>query len=470
MAVPFDPQRLTATGAAVPVEGVLPIYIYILLYEEAYFCAITCPDCAINCMGMDGGAAKSFVSNKATWQVYCLGRAVNQSNTRSGLVDGMRGISILLVLILHFHAAYGLDQGFFATHLSATFVRALARNGGYGVTIFFVISGFLITSTSLSRFGQLRNVSLRAFYTFRFARIAPNLALILAVAVPLVIAGVPFFASKPGNPSIWVTVFSILTFTHNLLMQKFGFFNWGLNILWSLSVEEMFYFTFPLVCILLRKDVRIIALWALVVIVAPIYRSHYKENPFIPLNGYLSCFDAIAIGCIAALLRQRLRLPNTSRRLTLYLATAVIVCVYLYKGIMANVVYGPTLIALAAGVILLGSQSGISLARSSGNMVVKAVGWFGKISYELYLFHMVVLALMKIALKSYAFGYYTKPLCFALFITLSAFVAGTISRFYSEPLNRMIRRTLSSTYSRPQRTFLSFPSSPPSSSGHPTLA
>ena len=380
----------------------------------------------------------------------------------------MRGIAILLVLILHFHAAYGLDQGFFATHLSAKFVRALARNGTYGVTIFFVISGFLITSTSLSRFGELRNVSLRAFYCFRFARIAPNLALILAVVVPLVLAGVPVFASKPGGPSLWLTVVSILTFTHNLLMQKFGFFNYCLNILWSLSVEEMFYFTFPLVCVLLRKDARIIALWGLVVIVAPIYRYHYKDNQFIALYGYLSCFDGIAIGCIAALLRQRLRFPDTSRRLTCYVATAVIVFVYFYKGLMVNVVYGPSLIALAAGVILLGTQSGISSARSSGNMVVKAFGWFGRNSYELYLFHMVVLALMKIALNS--LGYYAKPLWFALFIALSAFVAGNISRFYSEPLNRMIRRTLSSTVrGRPHRDVPSFPPPQPSDSGHVTL-
>jgi peptidoglycan/LPS O-acetylase OafA/YrhL len=395
---------------------------------------------------------------------------MNKSNPRSGLVDAMRGISILLVLILHFHAAYGLDQGFFATHLSAQFVRALARNGYYGVTIFFVISGFLITSTSLSRFGELRHVSFRAFYGFRLARIAPNLLLILAVVVPLALAGVPAFASKPGSPSVGATVFSILTFTHNLLMEKFGYFNFCLNILWSLSVEEMFYFTFPLVCVLLRKDVLIIALWTLVVIIAPIYRSYYRENQIIALYGYLSCFDGIAIGCIAALLRQRLRCPDTIRRLTGYVATAVIVFVYLYKGTMANVVYGATLIALPAGIILAVTQSGISGVRSSDNMVLNAVRWFGRNSYELYLFHMVVLAVMKIAVP-WSLGYYAKPIWFALFITSSAFVAGSISHFYSEPMNRMIRRMLSSTgRGRPYGVSSSFPSPQPSGSGHPTLA
>src|SRR5258708_4908438 len=124
---------------------------------------------------------------------------MSQSNVRSELVDVMRGVSILLVLILHFQIAYRLDQGFFATFLSEKFVRAVARNGNYGVTIFFAISGFLITTTALARFGELKNVRLLAFYSFRFARIAPNLALILAVVLPLAVAGVPCLANKPGS-------------------------------------------------------------------------------------------------------------------------------------------------------------------------------------------------------------------------------------------------------------------------------
>jgi peptidoglycan/LPS O-acetylase OafA/YrhL len=64
---------------------------------------------------------------------------VDQPKARSELVDVMRGIAILLVLIYHFHIAYRLDQGFFANVLPATMVRDIARNGNYGVTIFFAI-------------------------------------------------------------------------------------------------------------------------------------------------------------------------------------------------------------------------------------------------------------------------------------------------------------------------------------------
>jgi peptidoglycan/LPS O-acetylase OafA/YrhL len=268
--------------------------------------------------------------------------------------------------------------------------------------------------------------------------------------VPLALAGVPGFANKPGSASLGATVFSLVTFSHNVLMQKFGYFNYCLNILWSLSVEEMFYFTFPLVCVLLRKDALIIALWTLVAIAAPIHRFHYRDNEIVALYGYLSCFDGIAIGCIAAVLGRRLQFPDVAIQWTRTIAAGVIVFVYLYKGIMANVVFGVTFITFSAGLILIGTKQDISLAQSSANVVSKSVRWFGKNSYELYLFHIVVLALMKIAVPRSTLGYYAKPLWFALFVGLSALVAGCISRFYSEPMNRFLRRVFSGTYTRRQ--------------------
>lgn len=361
---------------------------------------------------------------------------------RNAVIDSMRGISILLVLIHHFHIAYRLDQGFFAALLSARFVRAVARNGNYGVTIFFAVSGFLITSTTLERFRELKNVSLRGFYSFRFARIAPNLALLLAIVVPLALAGVPVFASKPGSAPMGLTVLSILTFTHNLLMQKYAFYNYCLNILWSLSVEEMFYLTFPLVCVLLRKHGLVIALWAAVAVFAPVHRYHYKGNELVALYGYFSCFDGIAIGCIAAVLGRQVRLPAVVCRAIRYFSAAVIVYVYLSEGIMENVVAGVSAVALAAGTILLVTRAEGAMDRPAKNIVSRALGWFGKTSYELYLFHIVVLAALRIAMQRDQLGYYAKPMWFALFMMVSAVSAGFIARFYSEPMNRRLRRVL----------------------------
>ncbi len=119
-----------------------------------------------------------------------------------------------------------LVRFFGAQHIS----RLLTRNGYYGVTMFVVISGFLMTSISLRRYGQLGKINPAKFYLFRLGRIAPCLALVLATLVSLHYSGNPFFKLVTKDYSVFTAVFSILT-------------GWNLNqwnILWSLSIEETF--------------------------------------------------------------------------------------------------------------------------------------------------------------------------------------------------------------------------------------
>jgi peptidoglycan/LPS O-acetylase OafA/YrhL len=74
-------------------------------------------------------------------------------------------------------------------------VHAVVRNGNYAVTMFFAISGFLITSITRRRWGSLGAIDARAFYVSRLARIIPCLVLLLAVVNGLAAAGVPIFTN-----------------------------------------------------------------------------------------------------------------------------------------------------------------------------------------------------------------------------------------------------------------------------------
>jgi peptidoglycan/LPS O-acetylase OafA/YrhL len=89
----------------------------------------------------------------------------------------------------------------YAQGLPDQLVSPLVWNGQYGVQIFFAVSGFLITSTALRRWGSLSAVSIPDFYRLRFARIAPLLLLLLAVLSLLHLAGVPNFvvSTKTGG-------------------------------------------------------------------------------------------------------------------------------------------------------------------------------------------------------------------------------------------------------------------------------
>jgi peptidoglycan/LPS O-acetylase OafA/YrhL len=146
-----------------------------------------------------------------------------QSALRSPLVDAVRGISILLVMRFHFDMYYHLRTCLLVKglHLSHV-VTLITRNGYFGVTMFFVISGFLITGTSLQRYGRLRTINPVNFYWFRFARIAPCLILVLTVLVALHYSGNPYFKLDTKDYSVLGAVIHILTFRFNALLVHFG--------------------------------------------------------------------------------------------------------------------------------------------------------------------------------------------------------------------------------------------------------
>jgi peptidoglycan/LPS O-acetylase OafA/YrhL len=161
------------------------------------------------------------------------------------------------VLLHHFNIPYRLDD----TALSELFgwpaVHALVRNGNYGVTLFFAISGFLITSNARFRWRNLSAIDASVFYRLRIARIMPCLVLLLVVVNMLAAMGLTIFQNHPedGPPvSFWLVDCASLMFWMNMLMAtKAGWVNYALCVLWSLSVEEVFYLSFPVACLGLRR-------------------------------------------------------------------------------------------------------------------------------------------------------------------------------------------------------------------------
>ena len=101
-------------------------------------------------------------------------------------------------------------------------------------------------------------------------------------------------------------------------------------------------------------------------------------------------------------------------------------------------VFGATAIGLGTALVLIGAGGGSAGQSRLGGMV----RWFGRHSYELYLFHIIVLGLMRTALPRGAVGDAWKPLWLALFLALSALLAWLISRLFSDPANSKLRGLL----------------------------
>lgn len=142
-------------------------------------------------------------------------------------LDGLRAVAVLLVLVTHCHQTRGFPDW--------PVVKSICLQGAIGVDIFFVISGFLITTLiarELERDGQIQ---LKRFYVRRFLRIAPAfVGLMFAVAVGQAFG---YFHLEMRD---WI---GAATYTSNFLYRP----SWELGHSWSLSIEEHFYLLWPFV-------------------------------------------------------------------------------------------------------------------------------------------------------------------------------------------------------------------------------
>lgn len=365
-------------------------------------------------------------------------------NTR---IDVLRGVAILMVMLLHFTLAYRLGDSPLTWMIPKPWLRAALINGNYGVTMFFVISGFLITSISANRYGGLERLSLRGFYAFRFARITPPLLLALAVIVPLGLLGLPSFRNAAHgvvlSRGFFVPVLlSILTFWHNVLMALRGYFNYALNIYWSLSVEEAFYLAFPLLCVGWKRQRLLIAGCLLALVAGPLYRQVHRADEIRFMYGYLACFDAIALGCLTALLTRRFDLGVLRQSWVQAAAVLALASTWLW-GIDGHEALGFSLVALETAVLLVGARSSGEGPQPPARLPARLFRWFGGHSYELYLFHIVVLGLMKDLVPREALSYGLKLPWLLLYLALSTAVAALVAARFSEPLNAALRRRLS---------------------------
>jgi peptidoglycan/LPS O-acetylase OafA/YrhL len=176
---------------------------------------------------------------------------------------------------------------------------------GLGVKIFFVISGFLITSMLTRELDQTSGIDTNKFLIRRSLRIFPAYFTFVAIVGLLALADV--------LPVSATSVYHALTFGTNFLTTG-G--DWYLGHLWSMAVQEQFYFVWPLVILWGgRRSASILAL--LVAIGIPILRvvNATSAPEAFSIHGHGASFDTIAIGCLLALHRDRLTSTRWCNRL-----------------------------------------------------------------------------------------------------------------------------------------------------------
>ena len=357
---------------------------------------------------------------------------------RNAAIDLLRGLSILLVIAHHIALRIPLKDGALETFLPRSLLNAFAYNGYEAVFLFFVISGFLITGNALERWSRLDRIGLRAFYVRRGARILPCLFLLVAVLSVLHLLGVPHFTINEEGQSLSGAVIAVFGLHLNWYEGTKGYLPGNWDVLWSLSIEEVFYIGFPLLCLVLRKPGLLWATLAILALSLPISRAAIVGNEIWQEKAYLPGMAAIATGVLAALSAQRWPDGRSLRRR--------ILCVVGCSGVAANLLFGNLLWpVLGNGLMLVLTLScGILLfaLKDERSEVPRGFGWLasmGRLSYEIYLTHMFVVFGIVSVYQGWAGDPWLGFLWYVPVIMACWLLGALLAHAYSIPIERALR-------------------------------
>jgi peptidoglycan/LPS O-acetylase OafA/YrhL len=293
-------------------------------------------------------------------------------------LDGLRGISILLVLLLH------LGFSFFS--------------GGFlGVDIFFVLSGFLITSLLAQEFEARGSISLKKFYIRRALRLMP------AVGVYLLGNGIYalLFLDRERAALIYQGILLTLSYVSNWVFAFAPAVKVGpLGITWSLAIEEQFYLVWPLILALLLKlkIARRVVMLMIVLAIASLalHRRILLEGGASIERLYYATdtrADALLVGCLVALLLSWNLLPRNDLFRWLMKLVAAVGCLLILRLVFITnfqdrMLYAGvfTLVSLSVGAILIV----LMLWPPEAVLTIlnfRPLRWVGRVSYGLYLWH-----------------------------------------------------------------------------------
>jgi peptidoglycan/LPS O-acetylase OafA/YrhL len=366
-------------------------------------------------------------------------------STRNPGIDLLRGLSILLVVLHHVGLRIPLKQGVLATFLPRWFLNALIYNGYEAVFVFFVISGFLITSNTLARWGTLGAIDARSFYARRAARILPCLVALVAVLSALHLAGARDYVISHPNQSLPRTIFSALGLHLNWYEGRTGWLPGNWDVLWSLSIEEVFYLGFPLVCLGLRRKRFLVPALILLALSLPVSRAALAGNGIWQEKAYLPGMAGIAMGVLGALAADHLRPQGRGIVRLVGAAGAVgLAAVLCFEGKIWPYLGNGTLLLLTL------STAGLVLAfhwRASSGPAnpLPGTGWlrsFGRLSYEIYLTHMFVVWPVVRAFKATGASLRWGILWYLPAAALSWLLGWLVARYLSTPSEHALRRRL----------------------------
>jgi peptidoglycan/LPS O-acetylase OafA/YrhL len=310
-------------------------------------------------------------------------------------IDGLRALAVSLVILCH--------------------LQITGFSGGYvGVDIFFVISGFLITNLLINEYqsnlasGQRGHISFRNFYLRRVKRIVPMALTVIVVA--LIYAYFNYSQarfSQVRNDAIWASLFGA---NIHYMQESLNYFQQAqavslLQHYWSLAVEEQFYLVFPALFLLFARIKSKAKSWLITPLIAVSLLSIVSLVSAIisdtPNQSYFSSFDRayeLGIGVLLAIVLALLKF-SLSTALTNFLSLSGIALIAFSVLSFDDGSRFPSASALVptlgTALILFSEMNSERLSAVGSVLARKPLVYIGKLSYSIYLWHWLVIIIVK---------------------------------------------------------------------------
>jgi peptidoglycan/LPS O-acetylase OafA/YrhL len=328
-------------------------------------------------------------------------------------LDGMRGIAILLVFVAHI----GFEK---------------IVPGGLGVTLFFFISGYLITTLIISEIQNTGSLNFKLFFTRRLLRLYPPLLFMISLFY--------FYLFCTRQPINYHEVVAAVFYYENYYFYYNPEASSSIcKILWSLAVEEHFYLVFPILFWLLYRYPKQLMMVMLVLLVVPLafrlfgIASFGSSGDVTERYTYAlthTRFDSIMYGCLASILLHLYTTPLytkavNNKALFIFSVLMILACLVIRNATFRNSVRY-SVQGLAFMVIVPAILYAPALKFLQNWLSLKVLTFIGKLSYSIYLTHMIAIEALSFIREN------GQPVLFYLVVTLGTAALSLFSYYVIE--------------------------------------
>ena len=316
------------------------------------------------------------------------------SNTKSLYLpnlNAIRAIAAFAVIISHIER----KMSFFNLET----LQPLTKIGPIGVTLFFALSGFLITYLLLTEKERFEKINIKDFYVRRFLRIWPIYYIVLLFVYLILPYILPeYYLQEKDRFSIQSAVLNVFFLTNITMLLKYT--PLIINVIWSIGIEEQFYLFWPWIIKsnkLIKKIVFVIFLLPVLKVIMLLFSFKFIEFKIIYDILNLTRFDTMAVGGLFGLLAYKKSISfkyftikasdfmNIKLQFFIYFFTFGILIYLVHYDSLLNI-YNFQVLPFLFSIILLNL---INYENSILKLENRVLNYLGKISYSLYLLHLI---------------------------------------------------------------------------------